>query len=163
METTYDGILEAVTLNPKPSIQLVGWDVLMITSIIVRCAGIYVFCTHIRHQLVILIGNEILGSQLRHRVNLVVELLAAVGVFLQSIHLESGADVVEQRLLLFIIRGAEVSCSLKHQVLEIVGKSCCLGRVVAATCSHGDVSKNTRLLLVDGQIDLQPIVEGVNP
>ena len=54
-------------------------------------------------------------------------------------------------------------CALKHKVLEIVGKTRCLGRVVAAAGAHCYIGLDARFLLVDGHIHLHTVVKGINP
>ena len=91
-----------------------------------------------------------------------VELLAAVGVFLLAIHLKTGTYIIEQRFLLGVVGCAEMCGAFKHQMLEIMGKSRCLGRVVAASGANCNICLNTRFLLVDGHIYLHAVVEGIN-
>ena len=54
-------------------------------------------------------------------------------------------------------------CSLKHEMFEIVCESCCLGRIVSATCAYGDISLYAWFFFVYGEIHLQSVVEGVEP
>ena len=78
-----------------------------------------------------------------------ISLLALCRVGQLAVALISACDFVEIRLLLGVVDGAELLGSLEHQVLQIVGKTGCLGRVVSGTCLDGDISLQTRLLLVD--------------
>ena len=64
METTDHHVLETVTLDSGPVLDLIRGDVLRIAGHIVRGVGIRPFGTDGSHQFVILIGNEILGSHL---------------------------------------------------------------------------------------------------
>ena len=79
-----------------------------------------------------------------------------------TIVLISALDVVEIRLLLGIVGCAELVCTLKHQVLQIVGKTGSLGRVVARTRTYGDVRLYARLLLIYRQINLKSVGQGVD-
>ena len=64
METADDHILETVSLNLRPVLYLVAGDVFRVARHIVRGIGIRSLCTDSSHQLVVFIGNEILGSNL---------------------------------------------------------------------------------------------------
>ncbi len=86
--------------------------------------------------------------------------LSRVGKF--AVSLVSTLYVVEIRLLFLHVGGTELSRSLKHQVLQIVGKTSCFCRVVTATGAHGDVGLDARLLVVHRQVNLQTIVESVD-
>ena len=74
MEPAYHHILEAVGLNLGPVLHFVRRNVFGIAGHIVAGVGIGSFRSDSRHQLVVFVGNEILCSQLAHRVNLVVGL-----------------------------------------------------------------------------------------
>ena len=91
-----------------------------------------------------------------------VEQFTLCRVFLLAIHFEASLDVVEQRLFCGIVGCAEMSGALKHQVLEIVCKTRCLGWVVAASGAHCDIGLYAWLLLVYSEIDLHTVVEGVD-
>ena len=79
-----------------------------------------------------------------------------------TVVLISALDVVEIGLLLSIVGCAELVGSLKHKVLQIVGKTCSLGRVVARTRTHGYVRLYARLLLIYRQINLKSVGQGVD-
>ena len=91
-----------------------------------------------------------------------VSLAALCRVCHAAVLLVAVLDVVEIRLFLGVVDGAEFLCPLEHQVLQIVCESCCFGRVVAATGAHGDVGLDARLLVVYRQVDFQTVVEGVD-
>ena len=57
---------------------------------------------------------------------------------------------------------AEVGSAFEHQVLQVMGQSRCLGRVVARSCAHGDVRLDAGLLVVDAQIDRQTVFQRVD-
>ena len=95
VEATNHHVLETVGLDACPVFHLVGRDVLRITSHVVRRVGIRALCTDGRHQLVILIRDEILCGKLAHTVNLMVSFLACHGVGQLSISLETLLDLVQ--------------------------------------------------------------------
>ena len=64
METADDHILETVGLNLCPVLHFVAGNVFRVAGYIVRGIGIRSLCTDSRHQFVVLVGNEILGSNL---------------------------------------------------------------------------------------------------
>ena len=78
-----------------------------------------------------------------------VSLLALRRVGQLAVALISASDFVEIRLFLCVVCGAELLGSLEHQVLQIVGKTGCFGRVVSGTCLYCDVCLQARLFLVD--------------
>ena len=149
METADYHVLESVALYLSPILYLVVRDVLYIAGHIVGSIGVGALASDARHQLVVLVRDVVLGCQLRNRVDFVISLLALRRVGQLAVALISASDFVEIRLLLGVVGGAELLGSLKHQVLQIVGKTGCLGRVVSGTCLDGDISLQTRLFLVD--------------
>ena len=66
MEAADNHILEAVGLNAGPILNLIRRNVLHIASHIVARIGITSLRSDACHELVILVGNVILGSKLRH-------------------------------------------------------------------------------------------------
>ena len=148
METTDDHILETVALDLCPVLNLVAWNILGIAGDIIACEGVCTVCAYGCHKLIIFIRNEILCSQLRHRVNLVIFLLAESGILDKTIFFVTLGDVVEERLLSFWIVSAELLCSLEHKVLKVVSQTCCLGRIVFGTSTHSDISLDAWLFLV---------------
>ena len=64
MESTDGHVLETIGLNLQPRIHLVGGNILDIASTVVPGVGIGTLGTYHRHELVVLVRNEILGSQL---------------------------------------------------------------------------------------------------
>ena len=95
METTDDHILETVALDLCPVLNLVAWDVLGIAGHVVACEGVSALSSDSSHEFVVFIRDEILGSQLRNRVNLVVFLLAKNRVLDGAIFLVTLCDIVE--------------------------------------------------------------------
>ena len=162
MESTNHHILEAVGLDLRPVFHLVGRDILHITSHIVRGIGIRTFRADGGHELIVFVGNVIAGGQLTHAVNLVVGLTACLGVGQFAILLVAACDIVKIRLLSSRVGGTEQLGALEHQMLQIMGQTCCLGRVVARTSAHSYISLNAGLLVVHRQINLQSVVECVD-
>ena len=64
VESANHHVLKAFALNLCPVLNLVAGNVFHITSYIETGIGIGTLSTNSRHQLVVLIGNEVLGSQL---------------------------------------------------------------------------------------------------
>ena len=149
METADHHVLESVALYLCPVLNLVVRDVLHIAGHVVGSIGVGALASDARHQLVVLVRDVVLGCQLRNRVDFVISLLALCRVGQLAVALISACDFVEIRLLLGVVDGAELLGSLEHQVLQIVGKTGCLGRVVSGTCLDGDISLQTRLFLVN--------------
>lgn len=55
-----------------------------------------------------------------------------------------------------------MSCTLEHEVFEIVCKACGLGRVVARACIYGDKGLHARLFLVHAKVYFQTVAEGID-
>ena len=162
METADHHVLESVALYLCPVLNLVVRDVLHIAGHVVGSIGVGALASDARHQLVVLVRDVVFGSQLRNRIDFVVSLLALCRVGQLAVALISACDFVEIRLLLGVVDGAELLGSLEHQVLQIVGKTGCLGRVVSGTCLDGDISLQTRFFLVNRHVHRQTVVEGVD-
>ena len=162
VEATDDHVLEAVGLNLGPVLDFVRGDVLGVAGHVFRSVGVGAFRTDGRHELVVLVGDEILRGQLAHRVDFVVGDAAFLGVGEGAVLLVASLNVVKEHLLGFSIGGAEIRCSLEHQVFQIVGQARGLRRIVLRTRAHRDVGLDARLFLVDAQIDLQAVVERVD-
>ena len=162
VESTDHHILEAVGLNLSPIGDFVRGNVLHIARHVVRGVSVRTLCTDGRHELVVLVGDEILGSQLAHGVNLVILLAALFGVGDEAILLVASLNVVQQRSLGGGIGDTKLVGSLEHQVLQIVCQTRCLCRIVLRTRADSNERLDTGLLFVDGEIHLQTIVEGVD-
>ena len=162
MEAANHHILEAVGLHLCPVLNLVRGNVLYIAGHVVRGEGIRALATDGSHQFVVLIGNEVLGCELRDAVYLVVLLLTCCLVGYGSVFFVALLYLVQQGGLCIGVCSAELLCTLEHEVLQVVCQTSCLGRVVLRACTHSDVSLNARLLFVNREIDLQTVVEGID-
>ena len=162
VEAADDHILEAVGLHLGPVLHLVRWDVLDVAGHIVRSESVRALATDGRHQFVVLVGDEVLGCQLRNAVNFVVFLLSQSLVGDGAILLVALLNLVEQRSLGLGVGSAELSGALEHQVLQIMRKTGCLGRIVLRARAHGNISLYARFFLVDGEIDLQTIIKSID-
>ena len=120
MEATDDHVLETVALDFRPILDLVGGDILGIAGHIVRSEGIRSLSTNRRHEFVVLIRDEVLGSHLTHRVDLVIGLFTLVWVSELTIGLIAVLDILQQGSLSLGIVRSEVGGSLEHQVLQVM-------------------------------------------
>ena len=162
VETTYHHVLESVGLDLCPVLNLVRRDILRIAGHVVRRVGVRPFCTDGCHQLVVLIGNEILGCHLRHRVDLMVCLLTGCRIRQLAISLIALFNLCQQRSLCLRVVRAELLRTLEHQVFQVVGQSCRFSRVILRTCTYSDERLDTRFLRVYREIYLQTVVEGID-
>ena len=162
VETTYHHVLESVGLDLCPVLNLVRRDILRIAGHVVRRVGVRPFCTDGSHQLVVLIGDEVLGCHLRHRVDLVVSLLTRIRIRQLAIGLIALFDLCEQRGLCLRVVRAELLRTLEHQVFQVVGQTCRFRRVILRTCTYSDECLDTRFLRVYREIYLQTVVEGID-
>ena len=162
MEPTDDHVLEPVTLDLRPVLDLVGRNILRIAGHIVRSKGVRSLCPDGGHEFVVLIGDEILGSHLTHGVDPVIGLSAQFRVRELTIGLIAGLDILQQGCLCLGIGRSEMCRPLEHQVLEVMRQTGCLGRVILRTRPHGDIRLNPRLLIVHREIHLQSVVQRIN-
>ena len=162
VEAADHGVLETVGLDLGPVVDLVRRDVLDVYGHVLRREGIGAVGADGRHQFVVLVGDGDLRSLVADRVDAVVDRRALGFVGRLAVNLEEVFDLVEHRFLGCEIRCAELLRALEHQVFEIVRQPGGLGRVVLAAHIHGDVGLDTRRLLVDAHVDLQPVVQGVD-
>ena len=135
METADDHILEAFALNFGPVLNLIAGNILYIARHVEAGIGVGTLGTNGRHQLVVLVGDKVLGSQLADTVYLVIGLTAL--------------GRIGQCAILFVA-GLDISQS---------GGLC---RVVLRTGTHGNKCIQTGFLLVDTQVHFQTIVERVD-
>ena len=89
-------MLETVALDLRPVLDLVGWDILRIAGHIIRGECIRTLRTDSSHQFIVLIGDEVLGSNLTHRVDLMIRLFTLGWVCQQTITLIAVLDVLQQ-------------------------------------------------------------------
>ena len=162
VEAANHHILEAVGLHLCPVLNLVRGNVLHIASHVIRGESIRALTANGGHQFVVLIGNEVLGRELRDAVYLVVLLLTCCLVGYGAIFFVALLNLIQQGSLSLGVCSAKLLCTLEHEVLQVVCQTSCLGRVVLRTCTHSDVSLNARLLFVNREIDLQTVVEGID-
>ena len=131
VEAADDHVLEAVALHFRPCVYFVGRDVLHITGDIIVGIGVRALAADGSHHLVVLVGDVVAGCQLRDGVNLVIPLLACLGVGDVAVLFEAGLDGVEVRAFSLGIRRAEVCRALEHKMFEVVCQTRRLLRVVA--------------------------------
>ena len=114
------------------------------------------------HQLVVFIRNEISGRFVGKAVYHPINGLASSLVGRLPIHLELCFDGIEKRLFRFVIHRSILLCTLEHEMFQIMRQTGSFGWVVLATHTHGNVCLDAWSFLVDGHIDLQAIVQGVD-
>ena len=99
VEATDDHVLEAVCLNLCPGIDLVVGDVLLITGDIVARVSVAALRTDGCHHFIVLVGDVVLGSELRERIDFLVPTLPCYGVGNVAVLLKPVLDGVEKWLL----------------------------------------------------------------
>ena len=156
-------MLEAVALDLRPVLNLIAGDVLGVTGHIVRGEGIRTFGSDGRHEFVVLVGDEVLGSQLTDGVNLMIGLLTGLRIRQLTIGLIALFNLSQQRSLGLRIIRSELGGTLEHQVLQIMSQTCRLCRVVLRTGPHGDIRLNPRSFLIHRQIHLQSVIQRIDP
>ena len=89
-------------------------------------------------------------------------LLACNRVGQLAISFEAPLNLVKQRCLSHRVAGAEVCGALEHDMLQVVGQTRGLCRVVLSSSAHGNVRLDARLLLIHAQINLQAVLQRVD-
>ena len=92
-----------------------------------------------------------------------VQVQAGLRVRQGAVHLEQAVDGREHRLLGLVILRAELFGALEHHVLQVVGETGVVGRVVLAARADGHVGLDAGLVLVDGHVHGQAVLQGVDP
>ena len=162
MEAADDTVPEAFGLNLGPLLYLVGGDVLGVAGDVEAGVGVGAVGADGGHQLVVFVGDGILGSLVGQAVYHMVDGLALGFVGGLAIDLELLFNLVQQRFLGLVVLRAEVRGALEHQVFEVVGQAGGFGGVVLAAHAYGDVGLDARFVLVDTHVDLQAVVQGVD-
>ena len=153
---------ESVSLDSGPVLYLVRGDVLLVDSHVAGGKSIGAGSSNDGHQFVIFIGYGNLGSLIADRVDLVVQCHPLCRIRFDPIDLEEVTNLVKHWLLSFIVRGSEMLCTLEHQVFQIMGETRSLMRIILASYPDCDIGLDARGLLVDGHVDFESIVEGVD-
>ena len=146
MEPTNHHILEAVSLNLGPVIDLIGRDILRIAGDIIRGVGISALGTNGCHQFIVFVGNKILSSNLRDRVDLMISLLTRLRVCQLAISLITLFYLCQQRSLCLRVVRTKLLSALEHQVLQIMRQTSGLCGVVLRARTYCDVSLDTWFL-----------------
>ena len=87
---------------------------------------------------------------------------ALVRVFQGSVYFEMFFYSIKKRSFFIYVRSAELAGSLEHQMFQVMGKSRGFRRIIPASCTYGNVGLNTWFLVVDRQIDFQPVVQSID-
>ena len=73
------------------------------------------------------------------------------------------ADLQQQGALFFPIGGGDAAGAFEEHVLQVVGKTGGIHRIVLAARAHGDVSLHTGCIIVGRQVHGQAVVQRVDP
>ncbi len=162
VESSDHHVLEPVGLDFGPVLDLVGGDVLHVAGHVVGGVGVGALRADERHELVIFIGDGNLRSGIAHGVDEVIDGVPLGLVGLRAVNVIEPLDLVQHGLFGLEVGGAETGRALEHDVLEIVGQSGVVRRVVLSADPHGDIRLNPGNLFVYGHIDFQSVVQGVD-
>ena len=99
VEAADDHVLEAVGLNLCPCVDLIVGNVLLITGDIVARVSVAALRTDGCHHFIVLVGDVVLGSELRERIDFLVPTLPCYGVGNVAVLLKTILDGVEKWLL----------------------------------------------------------------
>ena len=162
VETSYYVVFESVCLNLCPVLYLVGRDILHINCHIISGVGIGSLCSNSAHKFVVLVWNGIFGGLQRETVYYGIAGNALCGIGEFAVLFKFLLNLVQERFLLLVVHCSKLLCALEHKVLEIVGKTGGLGRVVLCSNPYCYVGLNSWSLLIYSHIDLKTILQGVN-
>ena len=162
VETAEDAVLETVGLDLRPVFDLVGGNLLDIAGHVVGGVGVGAFRADDGHQLVILVRDGDLGRLVADGVDPVVEGQPFLGIRQGAVHLKQTVDGREHRLLRLVVLRSELFRPLEHHVLEVVGETRIVGGIVLSARADGDIGLDTRLVLVDGHIHGQTVLQGID-
>ena len=162
VEATDDAVAETVGLYLGPFFYLVRGDVLGVARHVEAGVGVGAIGADGGHQFVVLVGDGQLGGFIRKTVYRMVDGLALGLAGGLAVNFKLLFNLVEQRLLGFVVLGAEVGGALEHQVFEVVRQPGGFGGVVLAAHAHGDVGLDAGFVFVDAHVHLQSVVEGVD-
>ena len=163
VEAAENAVLEAVGLDLRPVLELVGGDFLHVAGHVVGGVGVGAAGADDGHELVILVRDGDLGRLVADGVDLMVQVQAGLRVRQGAVHLEQAVDGREQGLLGLVVLRAEQLGTLEHHVFEIMGETGVVGRVVLAARTDGDIGLDAGLVLVDGHVHGQAVLQGVDP
>ena len=162
VEAAEDAVLEAVGLDLRPVLELVGGDFLHVAGHVVGGVGVGTAGADDGHELVILVRDRDLGRLLADGVDLVVKVQAGLRVRQGAVHLEQAVDGREQGLLGLVVLRAELLGALEHHVLQVVGETGVVSRVVLAACADGHQGLDAGLVLVDAHVHGKSVLQGVD-
>ncbi len=163
VETAEHAVHEAVSLNTRPVLNLIGRNILYIACCVIHCKGIGAVGANNGHQFVIFIGDGPLRGNITYGVYLTIEFLAFLRVGKCPIHLIKGICRFQERFFRLIILCAKLLCPLEHHVLQVVGQTGVVCRIVFPTGTYHDKSLNTRSIFIHRQIHLESVVKSINP
>ena len=100
-------------------------------------------------------------SQLRHTINLMIELLATGRIGYLAVLLVASFNLIEIGSLECGIACTKLLGTLEHKMFQVVRESGGLGRVVARPCAHCDVRGDAWRVVVNTQEHLHAIAQSV--
>ena len=158
VETANHIMLETVGLYLGPVFHLIGRNILHIHRHIITGIGIRTVCPDSRHQFVVFIRNGQLGRLIGNAVDFLIQSHTLRLVRRLTIHFKQRLYLIQHRLFLLIILGAERLRSLKHQMFKIMSQPRRFRRIVLSSHPHGYVSLDTGFFGIHRQIHLQAVI-----
>ena len=162
METAHHEILETVTFDHRPAFQFAGGYDLVVAGAVGGGIGIHACRTDDLHQLVKLIGDRNLRTQIRYTVDDMVDGLPLLRVSFLAVLLVQFVYLVQIGAFLFIVGRAVVGCTLEHDMLLVMRQTGGLQRVVLTAGPDGDEGLYLRFDGVLTQIHRQTVLESVD-
>ena len=162
VEPAEDAVHEAVGLDLRPVLDLVGRDFLHVAGYVVGRVGVGAPGADDGHQFVIFVRNRDLGRLVADGVDFMVDRQPLLGIGLGAVHFKQAVDGLEHRLFGRVVLGTETLGALEHHVLEVVGETGIVGGIVLAARADGHVGLDAGLVLVDGHVHFQAVGEGVD-
>ena len=154
-------VAEAFPLEGYPAAEFVAGDVVDVDGLLDPGVGVGAFGADGGDEAVVFVGGHQQGCLVAQLVDFSVQHAAFVLVLGTAVDFEEVGDLLQQRTFLLPVGGANLAGSLKEHVLHVVGQAGGVGGVVLGTYPETDVGKNTGLVVVHTQEDLQAIGQRV--
>lgn len=159
LEEAENGVAETLHIDIHPVGELVGGESVVVDGVVVAGAGIEAGAAHILQDGVHLVGDGILRGGDAETVDFELDVvtLLVVGGGLQTV--VGFADAVEIGFLFGPVGGADEVGAFEHDVLKIVGHTCCVGVFVLAACVHHHAAVDLRLAVLFAEDDFETVFE----
>ena len=162
VEQTEHAFLKALALDHHPLLQFITWDIVHIHRALGAGVCIGTARANALHHFIVLVRHSQASRHIAQAIDAVVDdiTLGLIGGFAsQFIGI---ADLLKNSTLLGPFRSTDMRGAFEEHVLQIVRKTCGIGRVVLATGTCCDIGLHTRRIGVAAQPHLQAVIKRVD-